>query len=82
VAGQLLDGPEIMNVPKGAQIFPNGSLPVNDKGRRTPLYAPIYNATGVGDDIDRLRAQMAKDRANFACKAIATVKKAQAGRQL
>jgi hypothetical protein len=79
VAGQIVGqrGPEIMNVPKGAQIFPNGNFPVNDNAPvNVFLYAPVYNVTCSGEDIDRLRAQMATDRANFAFKTIATVKRA------
>jgi hypothetical protein len=36
----------------------------------------------VSEDIDRLRTQMAQDRAEFASKTIATVKKAQSSRAL
>lgn len=75
------NGPEKMYVPKGATIVPNG-VAANDNGPVNVSYAPVYNVTGVGEDIDRLRQQMAQDRAEFASKTIAVVKKAQSGRIL
>jgi hypothetical protein len=49
--------PEITNVPKGAQIFPNGNFPVNDNAPVNVSYAPIYKVTGMDEVIDRLRSQ-------------------------
>jgi tape measure domain-containing protein len=40
-------------------------------------YAPSYNVTGTGEDIDALRRQMAKDRAEFPSRAVAEIRKAQ-----
>lgn len=40
-------------------------------------FAPSYNVTGTGEEIDALRRQMAKDRAEFPSRAVAEVQKAQ-----
>ncbi|SDE12338.1 hypothetical protein SAMN05216337_102064 [Bradyrhizobium brasilense] len=73
-------GPELMNVPKGAQILPNGVSPGG--GDIHVSFAPSYNVQGSGPEIAALKAQMAQDRAEFEDRTIAAVRKAKAGRNL
>ncbi|MGY3581565.1 hypothetical protein ACVIGB_000363 [Bradyrhizobium sp. USDA 4341] len=56
-------GPELMNVPKGASILPNGVSPGG--GDVHLSFAPSYNVQGSGPEIAALKAQMAQDRADW-----------------
>lgn len=40
-------------------------------------FAPSYNVTGTGEEIEALRRQMARDRAEFPSRAVAEIQKAQ-----
>ena len=45
-------------------------------------YAPVYNVQGSGPEIDRLRQQMAQDKADFHARVVQSVRQAKATRNL
>jgi phage-related tail protein len=60
-------GPEIVNLPKGSQVFPNGKMPGNDSGPQNVFtYAPSIDARGAdAAAVARLASVIANDRQNF-----------------
>lgn len=60
-------GPEIVNLPKGSQVFPNGKMPGNDNGPQNVFtYAPNIDARGAdAAAVARLATVIAQDRQNF-----------------
>lgn len=48
----------------------------------TVTFAPTYNVKGNTEDIEALRRQMAKDRAEFEARTLQTIRKARSGRKL
>lgn len=75
-------GPELMNVPKGAQILPNGQMPGG--GDTTHVSIPInIDATGADPaGLARVQAQLTKLQQTLPNTIVSTVKKAKTGRQL
>ena len=75
-------GPELMNVPKGAQILPNADVTRSGAGGGASItYAPAIDARGASvDAVARLAQIMAEDRASFASRTVATIQQARRGR--
>ncbi|MDQ0996872.1 hypothetical protein QFZ34_002054 [Phyllobacterium ifriqiyense] len=81
-------GPELMNVPKGAQIIPNHklrapSMPTlrsgsgSSGGVGTFTYAPVIDNRGASAEaVSRLEVALAKDRASFEANTIKAIRKA------
>jgi hypothetical protein len=77
------EGPEIVNLPRGASVTPNRqSMAAMDSSSVNVAFSPVYNVTGSGPEIAQLKAQMASDRADFEARTVAAVRKAKAGRHL
>ena len=86
-------GPELMNVPKGAQIIPNHKLRGPSMpslsyggGGSSPVsvtYAPTIDARGADvGAVARIEQAMARDRAELPAHIVTTVRKAQKSRVL
>jgi len=75
------NGPELMNVPKGAQILPNGQMPGG-----TSIHAPVtiqIDATGAdAAGLARVQQQIASLQATLPATIVATVQKAKSNRVL
>ncbi|EJN04476.1 tape measure protein [Phyllobacterium sp. YR531] len=80
-------GPELMNVPKGAQIIPNHKLRAPSMpslkaggvsgGAGTFTYAPVIDNRGASAEaVSRLEMALAKDRASFEANTIKAIRKA------
>lgn len=80
-------GPELMNVPKGAQIIPNHKLRAPSMpslkaggvsgGAGTFTYAPVIDNRGASAEaVSRLEVALAKDRASFEANTIKAIRKA------
>jgi hypothetical protein len=79
------EGPELVNLPAGASVTPNRKTMATLQGGGTTVqanFAPTYNVTGSGPEIEKLRQQMAEDRANFEARTVAAVRNAKQGRRL
>ncbi len=70
------DGPELMNVPKGAQIVPNDISRSIGGGSTTQIvYSPIIDARGAdANAVARLAQAQADDRRNFEKNVMQTVR--------
>jgi lambda family phage tail tape measure protein len=70
----------------GGLVIPSGvksqTRASNDNGGVHVTYAPVYQLSGTAEEIQKIKAAAADDRAQFASKVVATVKRAQAGRHL
>lgn len=87
----LLPG-EMMGIfQKGEAIVPRNIVQSMLKGQRgwgmfksgpQISYAPVYNVQGSGPELDRLRAEMARDRVTFAQRTTAAIRDAQSRRQV
>lgn len=75
-------GPEIVNLPRGAQVIPNDVLRNGGGGGISVTYAPQYNVQGSGPEIAALRSQMERDRAEMPARIVSTIKTAKTRRQL
>ena len=78
------NGPEIMNVPRGAQIIPNDVLRGGGGGAPMSItYAPVNDFRGASvEAVARLEQAQARDRAEFESKAVAAVRRARTARTL
>lgn len=102
------EGPELINLPRGSQVFSNpetmailegaqqrnrpgdmltavsvGAERIKDGGAPVSvMYAPIYNVEGSGPEINALRAEMARDRAELPGRIVNGVREAQKRRAL
>lgn len=75
------NGPEWMNVPKGAQILPNGQSP-GGGGVNAPVSIHI-DATGAdAAGLARVQAQLASLQTNLSATIVKTVQKAKSNRVL
>lgn len=75
-------GPELVNVPRGAQIVPNEILRNGSGGVSAPVRISI-DARGADESgIVRLQAQLAKLEANLPARIVSTVREANKTRQL
>ena len=71
-------GPEIVNLPRGAQVLPNGKMPSNDNGgpQNIITYAPNIDARGADAQVvARIASVLAEDRKNFERNVTATMAK-------
>jgi hypothetical protein len=62
-------GPEIVNLPQGSQVMPNGRMPSNDNGRVQNVfnYSPVIDARGAdAAAVARIATVVAQDKQNFA----------------
>lgn len=76
------NGPEVVNLPRGAQVVPNDILRQRGGGDNF-TYAPTYDARGADvAAVARLERLMAEDRAMFTSRVIATVQRARTHRNL
>jgi hypothetical protein len=61
-------GPEIVSLPQGSQVMPNGKMPSNDNGRVQNVfnYSPVIDARGAdAAAVARIAAVIAQDKKNF-----------------
>ena len=73
-------GPELMNVPRGAQIIPNDVMRSGSSGGSI-VYSPAIDARGASTEaVARLAQIMEQDRASFASRTVATIQQARRGR--
>lgn len=77
-------GPELMNVPKGAQILPNGVSPA---GGGPPVVMNDNRTIHIGagasqETVAQLKTAFAQDRAQRFAETVAIVKRAKSGRNL
>ena len=73
-------GPELMNVPRGAQIIPNDVLRSGSSGGSI-VYSPAIDARGASvEAVARLAQIMEQDRASFASRTVQTIQQARRGR--
>jgi hypothetical protein len=75
-------GPELMNVPRGAQILPNGVMPggsVTVSGGPTTI---VVQGNADEKTLALMRQELAARDAAFATNVVNTVKRARTGRQL
>lgn len=78
-------GPELLRLPRGAGVTSNDNLKQMMGGGDNVVhvsFAPSYNVTGSGPEIQQLRQQMARDQADFTARVEDAVRKAQQGRRL
>lgn len=76
-------GPELVNLPRGAQVIPNNKLGDLGGGAVQITYAPTYDATGATlEAVNQLKTQMAADQAAFPARVEQAVIKAKASRKL
>lgn len=75
-------GPEILNIPRGAQIIPNDILRSGGGGFSAPVKISIDARGADESSIARLQAQLAKMEANLPARIVNTVREANKTRQL
>ena len=75
-------GPEVMHVPRGAQIIPNDVLRGGGGGITAPVNISIDARGADAGGIAKLQQQMAAMEASLPGRIVATVKTARAGRVL
>ncbi|MDQ2084801.1 hypothetical protein RA307_31870, partial [Xanthobacteraceae bacterium Astr-EGSB] len=74
------DGGYVGPPPSNVVAFPGGA-----SGGTAPIqvtYAPVYHVQGRGQEIDDLRTQMARDRAEAPAVIVQTIKEAQSRRMI
>ncbi len=76
------NGPELVNLPRGAQVVPNDVLRNNDGGGMNVTYAPSYTLHGTAEEIRQIKMQAAQDRADFSSNVVSTVRRARTSRAL
>lgn len=76
------NGPEIMNIPKGAQIIPNDIARNMSGASGGPItYAPNIDARGASvDAVARLERALAADRASFELRTVRAIQSARRSR--
>jgi hypothetical protein len=76
-------GPELVNLPRGAQVIPNNKLGGMGGGGMSFSYAPIIDARGASvAAVQELDQRMRADAAQFNAKVEQAVMKAKTGRKL
>lgn len=76
-------GPELVNLPRGAQVIPNNKLGAMTGGSDRFVYAPVIDARGASlEAVRELEDRMRADAAQFNTKVEAAIKRAKAGRRL
>jgi hypothetical protein len=72
-------GPELVNLPRGAQVIPNDVLQGGSGG--SIVYSPAIDARGASvDAVARLAQILEADRASFATRTVQTIQQARRGR--
>ena len=76
------NGPELVNLPRGSQVIPNGVARTMGGGSGgSIIYSPAIDARGASvDAVARLAQIMEQDRASFASRTVATIQQARRGR--
>lgn len=75
------NGPEVMNVPRGAQIIPNDILRQSGGGGGAITYAPSIDARGASvEAVARLEQIMERDRASFEIRTVRAIQSARRSR--
>lgn len=82
--GGGIAGDEVPIIAKrGEGVFTEGQMAkMGGSGGVNVTYAPTYNLTGTAEEIEKIKAAAAEDRAKFSTNVISTIKRAQAGRNL
>jgi hypothetical protein len=76
-------GPELMNVPRGAQIIPNNKLGGMGAGGANVTYAPVIDARGASlEAVNELKQAMKIDAAQFSGKVEQAIAKAKTARRI
>lgn len=76
-------GPELVNLPMGAQVIPNNKIGSVGGGGMSFTYAPVIDAKGASlAAVQELEQRMQADAASFNSKVEAAVRKAKTGRRL
>lgn len=81
-------GPEIVNLPRGAQVIPNHRIAANNNQQGAAniqpqvTYAPVYNFTGTATELEEFRRATEQDRREFDGKVVSAVRNAQTRRIL
>lgn len=74
-------GPEILNIPKGAQIIPNDILRQSSGAGGGITYAPQIDARGASAEaVARLEQVMERDRASFEMRTVRAIQSARRSR--
>jgi hypothetical protein len=74
-------GPELVNLPRGAQVIPNDVARNMSGNSGAIVYSPAIDARGASvEAVARLAAVMEADRASFASRTVATIQMARRGR--
>jgi hypothetical protein len=74
-------GPELVNLPRGAQVIPNDVLRSSQGSGGAIVYSPAIDARGASvEAVARLAQIMEQDRATFASRTVATIQQARRGR--
>jgi hypothetical protein len=74
-------GPELVNLPRGAQVIPNDVARNMNGSSGAIVYSPAIDARGASvEAVARLAAVMEQDRASFASRTVATIQMARRGR--
>jgi hypothetical protein len=76
------EGPELINLPRGSQVIPNNEIGGMNGGSDTYNFAPSFQMTGSGDDVDQLKAAFAKFSAEFESRFISTFTKVKKQRKI
>lgn len=77
-------GPELVNLPRGAQVIPNNKIgPALGGSGMSISYAPTIHAPGASAEaVQSLQSELAADRARFGAKVVEAVTRAKAERKL
>jgi hypothetical protein len=74
-------GPELVNLPRGAQVIPNNAMRGMSGSTGAIVYSPAIDARGASvEAVARLAQIMEADRATFASRTVATIQSARRGR--
>jgi hypothetical protein len=74
-------GPELVNLPRGAQVIPNDVIKAGGAAGGSIVYSPAIDARGASvEAVARLAQIMEQDRASFASRTVATIQQARRGR--
>lgn len=79
------EGGEIIDLPTGSRVIPHDvsmAMAADGGGDSHFTFAPQYNVTGNSDDINELRAQIARDQADFERRVAIAVQKGRQARTI
>jgi len=76
-------GPELVNLPRGAQVIPNNKIGGFGGGGTQVTYAPVINAPGATlEAVQEIRNQLAADKVAFGPRVEQAISRAKNGRRL